>query len=135
LGFVVKPWLQELRRSSTSRYVTDRVFFQGHGALVTQLLTRAIVDLACDPADDKHFYGFVAYEPGVADHAEPIVHWLYVKMAFRRLGLGRELLGRVLQGGRAIASHTTDMVMGPMRPTFEKYGFTYDPYVLRGTNA
>lgn len=134
-GFVVKPWLQELRRSSTTRYVSDSVFFQQHGRLVQKLLARASVDLACDPADDQHFYGFVAHEPGVAEHAEPVIHWLYVKMAFRQLGLGRSLLAHVTHGGRAIASHATDMLMGPMRAVIEKYGITYDPYVLRGIDA
>ncbi len=132
LGFVVKPWLQELRRSSTTRYLTDRVFFQEHGHVVNNLLATCRVDLACDPDDESHFYGFVAYAQG--EH-ECVVHWLYVKSAFRQLGIGRALYEHATHGARAIASHVNDFVMGPLRSTWEKYGLTYNPYVLRGAHA
>ena len=52
----------------------------------------AIVLLATNPEDPQHFLGFIAYEGQATPDGPLIVHYLYVKQIYRRMGVGRALL-------------------------------------------
>jgi len=117
------------------RLITDAVYFQEHGTLVRRLMREGAVDVAQDPEDERHIYGYIAH-----DRHRRVIHWLNVKKTYWRLGLARSLLlhaiGRI--GEEVVCTHGVDAVFGrggPLRDTATKYGLTYNPYVLRGTNA
>jgi GNAT superfamily N-acetyltransferase len=52
----------------------------------------AVVLLATNPEDAQHFLGFIAYELLPLQGGPLIVHYLYVKQLYRRMGVGRALL-------------------------------------------
>jgi GNAT superfamily N-acetyltransferase len=133
-GFVIKPWLQELRDLPTTRWISDAVFFQGHGRVISALLQNASVVVACDPEAHGHLYGYACFTI-----APPTLHWLYVKSTFRRMGIGGALLRHVraalsLSDADSLAlSHPSAMLGIPgLR---ERMCVEYNPYVLMDAAA
>lgn len=89
--FVVGTWIEGYRHGSPwAHRLTDAVFFQHHQPVIASILERAFVIVACDAADPRVIYGDVVYEPITPEG--PALHWVYVKKAFRRLGVARALL-------------------------------------------
>jgi GNAT superfamily N-acetyltransferase len=124
--FITKPWLQALRQESSTRYLSDPVFFRGHGALIQRLLDRARTLIACDAEAGDHFYGFACGEPG-------LVHWIYVKGTYRGMGIGRALLRAIVHpltpGEMPITtSHASHLFND--RGLVARYKITYNPYAL-----
>lgn len=73
--------------------LTTRVFFDGHTSLVQTLLDRPTVHtlVACEKDDEDALLGFAIFEP-VDEFGNPAVFdFLYVKKAWRALGIGRML--------------------------------------------
>lgn len=72
--------------------LTTRAYFDGHTPLVRALLQQASVLVACEVADPTSILGFIVFEkeggPGGAD----VIDFLYVKKAWRKLGIARMLL-------------------------------------------
>ena len=75
-----------------ARRLTTRSFFDGHTPLVRALLQQAAAVVACDSLDPSLLFGFVVFEPGGGPVGSDVLDFLYVKKAFRKLGLGRRLL-------------------------------------------
>jgi GNAT superfamily N-acetyltransferase len=75
-----------------ARRLTTRVFFDGHTPLVRTLLQRVRGVVACDSLDPTLIFGFVLFEPKGGPDETDVLDFLYVKKAWRRLGLGQRLL-------------------------------------------
>ena len=85
-SFLIAAWLNNYRRESYfAARITDKVFFHHHHDIVERLLARSRVLVACVPDDPNEIIGYIVWEPG-------ILHWTYVKKAFRKLGVGAALL-------------------------------------------
>ena len=56
-----------------------------HDTILKKLLPHITILLACDPSAPSTIWGWVAFEQGC-------LHYIYVKSAFRRLGLGNMML-------------------------------------------
>lgn len=125
IAFIRSAWLRHLRGERSVRFVRDDVLFEKHGALVGRLLFLGRALIAHEPGDLQHNYGFVAFDakPGV-------VHWIYVKGVYRRMGVGRALWKAAGFGKPVAATHATDMAFGMMGAAVARYGVTYDPYLL-----
>lgn len=102
LGFLRDPWVQEMRHSPWSRGVPDDVYFPEMKAFVGRVLRRSYTLIACNPEDPTHVFGFVTFE------RPNVVHWIYVKRAYQRVGLGQALLDAAkLAGGKLIATQAS----------------------------
>lgn len=62
-------------------------------ALCERLLKRSLVLIACNPGNTDQIYGFLVVEPEV-----PVVHFLFVKKRFRRLGVAKDLMANAAPG-------------------------------------
>lgn len=91
LGSIIGPWSQEMRHAPWSRGMPDDLYFPAQKQVIKKLLRRAITLVAADPEDGWHTYGFVTFETAM-------VHFLYVKDTFRRMGIGRKLLDSAIGG-------------------------------------
>lgn len=134
VGFVFKPWLQELRQLPSTRWISDRVFFQRHGALIARLLQWSHVTLACNPRNLEHLYGFVCF---AREPTPGCLHWLYTKDTYRRMGVGVELLAHVRMTLKLppesplTLTHPSAILLG-VPGLREKLRLVYDPYLLSG---
>ncbi len=85
-GFVAKSWVDTARGSSRQTRNIDAGSFNAfHYSMAKRILERAEIRIAAPPDDESTIYGFAVLEPGV-------VHIVYTKKAWRRLGIASELV-------------------------------------------
>lgn len=125
--FVTRGWVSEMRRSTFSRHVPQEIYWPCQHELVRQILEAATTIIACDPEDETHLYGCIVHQPG----EQAVVHWLYVKGAMRRCGLGRALLDAAIGERRPIFCTQAPPLFSD-RALVEKYQALYCHYLLLG---
>lgn len=100
---------------------------EGQMELRDRLLARAEIWLACSPADPWFVMGFI-----VADrpHSAIVLHFLYVKHHFRRLGLGVRLLESMAEGRRRIVATHRTRSWDQVAPRLSQRGYLveFNPY-------
>jgi GNAT superfamily N-acetyltransferase len=110
LGFIYATWMNNLREKS--QYASERTcnkcgsklrgidknwFFAAQHALITRLMSRSAVFVACSIHNDDQLYGYIVCEPL---NDEPLLHWLFVKDSsargvgpgYRRAGVAQRLM-------------------------------------------
>lgn len=93
LGFIFGTWRDTFRESQWAGVVPNHLYRDTMDEMIRGLLTRgAKVMLATNPSDNSHLVGFICYETPL-DHP-PVLHYLFVKDAFRGYGAGKQLLER-----------------------------------------
>lgn len=112
---IFSSWLRSYRPSADPKVDKD-VYYREHHKVVERLLREAEVVVATAEGDDDTVVGWVCSSPGV-------LHYVYVKEAFRRMGLGTWLLA--CQGPYSQYSHATRY--GELLLKGEG---TYNPYCL-----
>jgi ribosomal protein S18 acetylase RimI-like enzyme len=80
-----------------------------HDIILKKILTNCSLLVACDPEDTDVIWGYVAF-----DQVDPVLHFVYVKGAFRRMGIGTRLLRQFMNSlpgdplEPVIVSHRTE---------------------------
>lgn len=88
----------------TVLWATKRHFHANMDKRIRRLFHRGTFLVACDPADESEIMGWVCYQPGV-------IHYIYVKEAYRRTGLGKELIASTGQDtNTAQVTHWTRVI-------------------------
>lgn len=64
-------------------------FFSVYRDHIAGILERSKVTVACDPTDHNHVMGYIVHQ--TVDELF-MLHWVYVKAPFRRLGVMKELI-------------------------------------------
>jgi GNAT superfamily N-acetyltransferase len=101
INFVRQSWLKSNR--SRCGWAPKAEYFALHHDVVEGLLARADTTLAVNKNDPSQILGWVCAEK---TNGTPIVHYVYVKSAFRKNRLGSVLLNvAVGQGHDFIATH------------------------------
>ena len=97
LGFILDSWVKGAAESKmwaprvgrgeggVATPVPPHIPLHYHDLLLKKLLPNIRIMIACDPSDSDTIWGYAAWEPG-------LLHWVYVKSAFRRQGIGTVLL-------------------------------------------
>lgn len=90
LSFVFSTWLRNYKHSSYfAKRIKPVVFFKGHQAVVEHILKKPTTKVyIAHPKDDSEtILGYLACEPSTQT-----VHFLFVKDAFRKMGIAKQLL-------------------------------------------
>lgn len=90
-AFILSTWLRGYRHSSTfAQRVTNEVYYRWHHLLLERLLARetAVALVACLDDSPEVILGYLAMEKQDAS----VLHWVYVKADFRRMGIARKLI-------------------------------------------
>ena len=103
LAFILNSWLRSNRNSTFAKRVPNAMYFEEHHRVVTSLLARGEVVIAANREDPGQIIGWACFEEG----AVPILHYVYVKQAFRGLGIARHMLSPV-QKGAFVYTHEPD---------------------------
>ncbi len=92
--FIMSSWLQSYRASPAgSRVRLDMQYYAWQHALSEVLLARSTVLVARPEGSDSFLNGWVCGEEW---HGTPVVHYVYVKKAYRRAGMGEALVDGLL---------------------------------------
>jgi GNAT superfamily N-acetyltransferase len=117
--FIYATWLRGYRQSRFADRVPASVYFAAHHQVVERLLARSRVLVATPAGDDSTVLGYSVVEGAT-------VHFVYIKLAFRKLGIARRLLDGV-DVPHCSASHVTKDAEEAMRrwPCI-----VYNPYLI-----
>jgi len=96
--FIRATWLRAYRH--VVRAPSDW-YYAAQGALVSRLLAESETTVAHFPGDSDQILGYVVASGDV-------LHWVYTKGAFRRLGIASALLDSALAERPRRATHWTD---------------------------
>ena len=137
MNVVIHSWVQELRHSGLSRSVPDVVYFPEQRQLVMSLVRASQTVVACNPEDSNHVFGYAcgirgADMPG-SSVGGSVLHWLYVKSVYRKVGLGALLLEALLGpiAERDAAYWTQPSKFAGLRPdVLARWKLVPNPYVL-----
>lgn len=125
LPFIYSTWLRSYRYNSQfARKLTNKVYYEWHHKAIERILARGATCLVvCDESDTSVVFGYLVWEL-----AGPysIVHFAYVKKAFRNLGLMNQLL-KASNAKFNIFSHYTEFCDEYLKRHEE---LTYVPYTI-----
>lgn len=85
LGFVTQTWLRSSMRSKLAELIPRAVYVREESALVSRIVDRSSVFVAEAVAVPGELSGWICTDGDV-------LHFLYVKQPYRRLGIGRALM-------------------------------------------
>lgn len=126
-AFLANSWLQNFKRESDwSRHLDVEMYFRSHRHLVHKLLATSDVWVACDPEDPTLILGFIV---GYDSPEAAVIHYLYVREKFRRVGIGRQLFATLTRGQAkpVVGTHWTASSRSIARET---HPAVYNPYLL-----
>ena len=114
--FIYSTWLRGLYYGSPAFEDMDRAsFFANYHNIVGALLSKSIIKVAHLPESPDVILGYVVY----SGHS---LHWIFVKKAFRKMGIGRALIP---ESGISKVTHMTSLGRS-IKPA----NWVYDPFAL-----
>lgn len=115
LSLIVSTWLHGLYHSNTwFNEIEKDVFWENYRKVIEAILAYSDVNVACLPDEPDVILGYVVY-------TGPILHWIFVKKAFRKLGIGKTLLPDNIN----TITHLTDVGRALKRPEWQ-----YNPFKI-----
>ncbi len=123
VSFIFATWLNNFKNSSYhAKRIRKDVFYREHHKVIEDLLPNCSV-LVATPSDDSNtILGYIVAEP-----ADNIVHFTYVKAAFRNLGIAKQLIFASLKLDTCVKFTHWSFVMDEL---MEKYPhLEYNPYL------
>lgn len=92
--FLLDSWAKSTRDEPWAGCIPNNMYMAVLQESVRQLVARGMhILIACNPERESQIVGWLAVEKG--RDAERVVHMLYCKRAFRRMGIARLLLAQV----------------------------------------
>lgn len=103
INLIISSWANVCRRMTNFRYMRNEVFKSAHARL-TELIPTMNVYVAYDPQQPDVIYGWMATEG-------PVLHMVWVKMIFRRFGVGTALFEKMLSQYKQViyTNHTKSL--------------------------
>lgn len=130
LNFILNSWLKSYRNSYYAIKIPNQIYYQEQKALISNLLGKSQVVVAVNQEDSSQILGFIMFEIGKIS-LTPVIHYIYVKSPFRKLGIGTELLQEAVS--QAQYDEGLPLVITHHSREFEKFCawvFVYNPYLL-----
>lgn len=100
-GFVFNAWIKAAFEVEPTCYQVRARYEAAQRAHIDACLESATAMVACHPDDPTQLFGFVCLA-NVA--GMPVVHWIYVRNHFRKMGLARSILRRLVPDTSAIVA-------------------------------
>lgn len=124
-GIVYGPWMAQIRGLPPFRAMRPEVFTD-YRDTISDLLDRCGAVVAVDPEDDHRAYGWIC---GEHKDGEQVLHFLYVRNAFRRYGIGKTLLRcQFPEFGKRVLYYTHPT--RAMRHRSEPWRAIYNPFLI-----
>jgi hypothetical protein len=94
LNFIYSSWINSYNDNNFFNPIKGPAYYGYQKLLINKLLNQSEVSVICNPEDKDQIFGYAVYE--LRPDSEPIIHWLYIKYTFRKLGLARFLLDSIM---------------------------------------
>ena len=122
LNFINRTWLDNYRYGSyIGKSTRNSIFYPEYQKILDRILYNSTTLICCYPEDTNVIFGFLSYE---AD----IVHYIFVKEAFRRMGIATLLYKHA--NCPHIFTHKTIMIEPFIDTLILMNDLKYNPYLL-----
>lgn len=76
--------------------MTKTVYFAHQSKVINKILSKPTTKIlvVCSPEDNQHIYGYIVFDDNTKLQ-QVIVHYVYVKQAYRRLNMATALLASI----------------------------------------
>lgn len=122
--FIFNSWLKSYRGANSVKNITNPVYFEFQHKAIEKILQRSQVYVLCSPDDNSQVFGYI-----VCEKVEeiPVLHYAYVKYAFRGMGLCKLLmshanLDKQIGGFYTHETHSSNKLLKDSK-------FVYNPYL------
>ena len=127
-GFLYSTWLKSYRQMPYAQNMSNDTFFYHHKQVVEKILAKpeTVITIICEDTDPNHIYGYSVVEKyGDAS----IIHYVYIKHSYRKLGLA----GSLLKSQIPLLGQKLTFVSHESRhhQAFKsKFALEYNPYII-----
>ena len=120
IPFIYASWLTSYRHEEDK--MTNTMYFEKFKKILTSILEKSHVIVACSEEDPEHVYGYIVYEK-----KDPvIVHYILVKQTFQRLGIGTKLKDQIKDGNNPMVCTFAGFAFTKLK---NKWRLTYNPWL------
>jgi Acetyltransferase (GNAT) family len=128
-NLIYSSWLQSLYQKDPYKFIPQSIYFKHQAILIKQLLDRSQVLILCFPEDPDEVVGYAVYE---IKNDIPIIHYLYVKLPYRKRKLMTGLLQEILQQRQLLFYTTFIPAMISIRKSITGVKMVFDPFLVNG---
>ncbi len=121
IPFIYNSWLKSFRFGNLdSRTMRTSVFYENYREVVDNILEQSQVVVACLPDEPSVILGYMVFH-------KSIIHYMFVKESFRRLGIATTLFKTHVGYGHVTYTHITNEITKHVRSIPH---WTYNPFLL-----
>lgn len=135
LPFMVNSWMHSFRNGSDfAKSVPTAIYNRQHSQVVKSLIGKSFSVIACNPEDHTQIFGYAVFQPSSERIA--VLHWIYVKATYRRLGVASAIWKQALE----VADHDlkSPAAVTHLTHSFEwlgpKWNLIHNPYLIGSSN-
>jgi hypothetical protein len=130
LNFILSSWLKSYRNSDFATCISNDTYYAFHQGLISQILTHPTntLTIIASVEDPDQILGYASYSI-----TKPIIHYIYMKQPFRRLGLGRYLFEGVRNHFKTLEENPVTICTHKCKRwarTSKALNLTYNPYMI-----
>lgn len=129
LNLILSSWLKEYRYAPFTKGIESKLYYKHHKELILSLLASSQCQVICQREDLNAVLGYMVFSYDTLNNL--IIHYLYIKNTFRKLGFGRTLVQNAILPQHDLiifATHFTKWLKLFIDGT--KLPITYHPYLL-----
>lgn len=114
-NFILSTWLKSYRDANFCKGVPSEIYYKEHGRIVEWLLANHSTLIAVDPEAPNVIWGWV-------NGTSKTLNYVYVKHAFRKMGVAKTLILHANVEQPYLVTHLTPLV--------QQDNIIYSPYLL-----
>ena len=126
ISFIYDTWLNSYKHdSAVGKSIRSGIYYNEYRFVIDSILEHSKVSVACKVDEPNVIYGYLVSSPNV-------IHYIFVKDAFRRFDIATTLLASQFKQGEGVQyTHKTFMISDYI----DKYPMlTYNPFLLYRTS-
>jgi len=127
-NFLFSSYLKSFRCSSDNLRMSNDIYYYNFKKLINKLIEKSKVVILCDDEDDDLVYGYCIYD---SFEEILILHYVYIRYTFRKLGLARYLYETLKEGHEAVVSSHANKVFDDLRGSEKYRRIGYNPFLRK----
>jgi hypothetical protein len=131
IPFIFNSWLKSYRDSPAVKNVPNTVYYAEHHKVIEEVLASKslMILVACNKEDQDQICGYIVAEltPELS-----VIHWLYCKHTFRKLGIAKLLESSLMNMSLSGSTHIYTHMSKSSDKLAKLKTYIYNPYKQRG---
>jgi len=129
VDFIFNSWLKCGRQSQSVKSIQNEIYYYHQHKVIEGLLKTCTVLIACSAEDTLQIYGYLVC--GKVENID-VIHFIYVKQAYRKLGIANLLLQSQNIDIRkpVFITAMVNLLFTIGRGVKKKYPLIYNPYLI-----